>query len=238
MNIYPAIDLIGGACVRLVQGDYGKKTVYNENPVEVAKQWEAAGAKFLHLVDLDGAKAGKGINDSVIEAIAKETDLSIQVGGGIRTAEDVQKKFDLGVDRVILGTIAQQKPAFVKEMVERYGPEAIVVGVDGKSGQVAIEGWEKVSEITTVELCKVMKDAGVETVIYTDISKDGMMEGPSFDTTKEMMEETGLQIIASGGVSSYEDVDRLRDMACYGAIIGKALYTGAIDLGRVIKGRG
>lgn len=234
MNIFPAIDLIGGKAVRLVKGDYNQVTVYSDTPVEVAKSFEAQGAKFLHVVDLDGAKDGSTANFETIRAIVSETNLSVEVGGGIRTMETVKKYLDLGVDRVILGTAAVTDPAFLEEAVKQYG-EHITVGVDIKDGMVAIKGWLEVSALSCFDFCQKMQDLGVRTIICTDISKDGMMAGTNRELYRELYERFTLKIIASGGVSSIEDIRVLSTMGLYGAIVGKAIYMGAIDLSRAIS---
>ena len=234
MNIFPAIDLIGGKAVRLVKGDYNQVTVYSDTPVEVAKSFEAQGAKFLHVVDLDGAKDGSTANFETIRAIVSETNLSVEVGGGIRTMETVKKYLELGVDRVILGTAAVTDPVFLEEAVKQYG-EHITVGVDIKDGMVAIKGWLEVSALSCFDFCQKMQDLGVRTIICTDISKDGMMAGTNRELYRELYERFTLKIIASGGVSSIEDVRVLSTMGLYGAIVGKAIYMGAIDLSRAIS---
>lgn len=229
MRIYPAIDIKNGKCVRLRQGNFDDMTVYNDNPVEVAKEWIKNGASYIHLVDLDGAREGSGVNSYIIKEIANLSDVPVQTGGGIRTIEDIENKLALGVRRVILGTVAVKNPEIVKEAVEKFG-DAIAVGIDAKNGMVAVSGWEEVSEVSAVDLCVKMRDYGVKTIIYTDISKDGMMSGPNIDATKEIVDATGIDIIASGGVSGMNDLENVDKINAHGAIIGKALYTGAINL--------
>ena len=229
MKIYPAIDIKNGKCVRLRQGNFDDMTVYNDNPVEVAKEWIKNGASYIHLVDLDGAREGSGVNSDIIKEIANLSDVPVQTGGGIRTMEDIENKLALGVRRVILGTVAVKNPEIVKEAVEKFG-DAIAVGIDAKNGMVAVSGWEEVSEVSAVELCVKMRDYGVKTIIYTDISKDGMMSGPNIEATKEIVDATGIDIIASGGVSGMNDLENVAKINAHGAIIGKALYTGAINL--------
>ena len=229
MRIYPAIDIKNGKCVRLRQGKFDDMTVYNDNPVEVAKEWIKNGASYIHLVDLDGAREGSGVNSDIIKEIANLSDVPVQTGGGIRTIEDIENKLALGVRRVILGTVAVKNPEIVKEAVEKFG-DAIAVGIDAKNGMVAVSGWEEVSEVSAVDLCVKMRDYGVKTIIYTDISKDGMMSGPNIEATKELVDKTGIDIIASGGVSSMSDLENVDKIKAHGAIIGKALYTGAINL--------
>lgn len=230
MKLYPAIDLKEGQCVRLLQGDYNQVTVYGNNPAEMAKKWETLGGDYLHIVDLDGAKEGKGINDEAIRQIVEAIHIPIELGGGIRTLEDIQAKLDMGVDRVILGSAAIKNKELVKEALAAFGSDKIVVGVDAKAGRVAIEGWLEVTDISALDFCKELETLGVKTVIYTDIAKDGMMQGPNIEETEKLVKETGLDIIASGGVSSIEDLKRLEEIQVYGAIIGKALYIGAIQL--------
>lgn len=230
MKLYPAIDLKDGKCVRLLQGDYNEVTVYGNHPGEMAKKWESLGGDFLHIVDLDGAKAGKGINEEAICEIVKSVNIPIELGGGIRTLEDIQLQLDRGVNRVILGSAAIKNKALVKEAIETFGAEKIVVGVDAKGGMVAVEGWLEVTDTSALAFCKELEKIGVQTVIYTDIAKDGMMQGPNIEETKKLVDETHLQIVASGGVSSLEDLKALEKIGVHGAIIGKAIYTGAIQL--------
>ena len=234
MNIIPAIDLIGGQAVRLMKGDYNKVTVYNPNPIEVAKGFEEQGASFLHIVDLDGAKEGSTANFDTIRAIVENTSLSVEVGGGIRSMETVKRYVDLGVDRVIIGTAAVTDPAFLEEAVRAY-PDHIAVGIDIKDGMVAIKGWLEISQLSCFEFCRRVQDLGVKTIICTDISKDGMMSGTNRELYLELSRQFTLNVIASGGVSSMEDVCALSQMNLYGAIVGKALYTGAIDLSCAIE---
>ena len=234
MNIIPAIDLIGGQAVRLKKGDYNQVTVYNPNPVEVAKSFEKAGARFLHVVDLDGAKDGSTANFQTIAAIVAQTSLSVEVGGGIRNIETVRKYVEIGVHRVIIGTAAVTNPKFLEEALARY-PENIAVGVDIKDGMVAIKGWLEVSALSCFDFCEKIEKLGVKTIICTDISKDGMMSGTNRELYRELSDRFSMNIIASGGVSSMADIQALSDMNLYGAIVGKALYTGAIDLKQAIE---
>ena len=234
MLIFPAIDLYEGKAVRLFKGDYNQMTVYSENPIEIAFEFEKAGATCIHMVDLEGAKSGETPNIETVKRIASETSLFTEVGGGIRNIETVSKYLDAGIDRVILGTAAVKDEAFLKAAVERYG-ERIAVGVDIKDGKVAIHGWLEKSELDAMEFCSKLEKLGVKTVICTDISKDGAMQGTNHALYKEMSEKFSLDIVASGGVSSMDDVKRLRKLNIYGAIIGKAYYTGAIDLKEAIE---
>lgn len=229
MRLYPAIDIIGGQCVRLSQGDYQKKTTYAENPLEVAKKWESLGGEFLHLVDLDGAKTGDMPNFDLIAAIARELSIPVEIGGGIRNMDAVVRYLESGVRRVILGTAAIRNPEFVVEAVARYG-ERIVVGIDAKDGMVAVSGWEEVSSVSALELARQMEDVGVKTIIYTDIATDGMLQGPNVAAMKEMVDAVSMDIVASGGVSSLEDLTALSKTGVEGAIVGKALYTGHMEL--------
>ncbi|MBQ8893815.1 MAG: 1-(5-phosphoribosyl)-5-[Clostridia bacterium] len=234
MNIFPAIDLVGGKAVRLFKGDYAQMTVYNENPLEVAKAFEAAGASYIHLVDLEGAKSGVPANLSTIEKIVKNTDLFVEVGGGIRNMEIAESYLSIGVDRVILGTAAVTDEAFLKEALAIYG-QRIAVGVDLKDGFVAIKGWTEKSGQTAHDFFAKMEALGVSTVICTDISRDGAMQGTNRGLYKELSAKYRIDLIASGGVSSMEDIKALRIMDLYGAIIGKAYYIGAIDLKEAIE---
>lgn len=229
MNIFPAIDLIGGKAVRLMKGDYERVTVYNNDPVSVAKSFEDCGAKFMHVVDLDGAKDGSTANFDTIGDIVANSKLSVEVGGGIRNMETVRKYIGIGVDRVIIGTAAVKNPDFLEEAVRAF-PENVAVGIDIKDGMVAIKGWTELSEYSCFDFCEKMQMAGVKTVICTDVSKDGMMMGTNLELYAELQKRYDMNIVASGGVSTLEDVKRLTEMKLYGAILGKALYTGAVDL--------
>jgi len=235
MKLFPAIDIKNGQCVRLRQGQFQDVLIYSNSPLKIAKQWEAQGASFIHIVDLDGALVGHSVNDEVIKAIVAQVKIPIQVGGGIRTIKDIENKLSLGIERVIIGTRAVENPAFVKEAIATFGADKIVVGIDAKNGMVAIEGWEKVSDYFAISLALTMKEAGVKTIIYTDIAKDGMLQGPNIPYTKEMMQATGLNIIASGGMSSMKDLEMLQEIDVYGAVIGKALYENRIDLKTAIE---
>lgn len=234
MQIYPAIDLRGGQVVRLYQGDYDKMTVYGENPAAQARTFAAAGAKYLHVVDLDGAKDGTLANFASIEAIAKESGLYIEVGGGIRTEERIEKYLSLGVGRCILGTIAVQDFAFTARMAQRYG-DKIAVGVDAKDGYVAINGWKEVSREKGVDFCQRLFEAGVQAVIYTDIACDGAMQGTNLRVYEQLRRINGLKITASGGISSVAELETLDKMGIDAAILGKSLYTGAIDLAKAVQ---
>lgn len=234
MNIFPAIDLYDGKAVRLLKGDYQKMTVYGENPLEIARDFENSDAEFLHIVDLEGAKTGDTPNLAAIERIVKNTSLFTEVGGGIRTLETVEKYVNIGVKRIILGTAAVNNEEFLISAVKKYG-EKIAVGIDIKDGFVAIKGWTDLSKFTPFEFCAKMQDIGVKTVICTDVSRDGAMQGTNIDLYKEMSEKFDINIIASGGVSSIDDIKRLKSLGIYGAIIGKAYYTKAISLAEAIE---
>ncbi len=234
MIIFPAIDLYEGKAVRLFKGNYDEMTVYSENPVSVALDFQKQGATHLHLVDLEGAKTGETPNLDVISSIISETNLFTEVGGGIRSMEIIKTYLTHGVDRVILGTAAVTNDAFLQEAVHTYGKK-IAVGVDIRDGYVAIKGWTEKSAYTFEDFCRKLQAIGVQTLICTDISRDGAMRGANLELYKKLSREYQMDIIASGGVSSMEDVISLRDMKLYGAIIGKAYYTGAIDLRRAIE---
>ena len=234
MNIIPAIDLIGGKAVRLQKGDYNKVTVYSDSPVDVAKSFAQSGARFLHVVDLDGAKSGNADNFETIKSIVEATDLSVEVGGGIRNMDTVGLYAEAGVDRIILGTAALIDPDFLNEAVRAYG-DKITVGVDIKDGMVAIKGWTEVSSMSCDDFCRDLEKIGVKTVICTDISKDGMMSGTNLELYRHLNSNFSIRIIASGGVSTLDDVRALKEMDVFGAILGKALYTGAIDLREAVK---
>ena len=234
MHIFPAIDLYDGKAVRLLKGDYRKMTVYSDNPLEIAKDFEKAGAAFLHVVDLEGAKTGETPNIGTIERIVQNTSLFTEVGGGIRTLETVEKYVNAGVGRVILGTAAVKDEEFLQSAVRIYG-DKIAVGIDIKDGFVAIKGWTDLSAFTPFEFCEKMQNIGVKTVICTDVSKDGAMQGTNVGLYKDMSEKFDINIIASGGVSSLDDIKKLKALGIYGAIIGKAYYTGAISLAEAIE---
>lgn len=231
-TIYPAIDIRGGKCVRLLQGDYAQETVFNESPLDAAKQWEALGGQFVHLVDLDGAKAGRPVNHELIGSIASALNVPVQVGGGLRTFEDVKLLLSLGVSRVILGTAAIEDKAFTEKVLTEYGDKA-AIGIDARNGFVATRGWLETSEVRAEDLAKELAGKGAETFIFTDISRDGMMQGPNVEAILSLAKASGKTVIASGGVSVQEDLERLAAHASDGiggAIVGKALYTGSIDL--------
>jgi phosphoribosylformimino-5-aminoimidazole carboxamide ribotide isomerase len=234
MKIFPAIDLYDKKAVRLFKGDYNQMTVYSERPWEIAKDFEAKGAKFIHVVDLEGAKNGDTPNIEIVKKIAEETELFLEIGGGIRSLDVVEKYLNNGADRVILGTSAVTDESFLVEAVRLYG-DRIAVGADVKDGYIAIKGWLEKSAYTLDAFFEKMQNMGVKTIICTDISKDGAMKGTNLQMYKELSKKYSLDIVASGGVSTIDDVKELRRMELYGAIIGKAYYTGAIDLREAIE---
>lgn len=234
MNIFPAIDLYKGKAVRLLKGDYDKMTVYSDNPVEIALDFKSQGAKFMHVVDLEGARTGETPNLQTVKSLVNSTDAFVEVGGGIRSLSVIEKYLSAGVSRVILGTAAVTDGKFLAEAVKNFG-DKIAVGVDLKDGAVAIKGWTEKSDIEGVSFCKTMQSEGVGTVICTDISKDGAMQGANCALYKTLSEQLEINVIASGGVSSIEDIKKLRSLNLHGAIIGKAYYTGAISVKRAIE---
>lgn len=234
MNIFPAIDLYGGQAVRLYKGDYAQMTVYNPDPAAVARDFKSCGAEYIHMVDLEGAKSGETPNLETVCKIKAETGLFCQVGGGIRSMEVIDRYLSAGIDRVILGTAAVSDPEFVRKAGEKWG-EKIAVGADIKDGFVAVKGWTEKSNLSVDEFCQNMQSMGITTVICTDISKDGAMQGTNLELYRHLSKTLNMQIIASGGVSSMDDIEKLRQMELYGAIIGKAYYTGAIDLKKAIE---
>jgi phosphoribosylformimino-5-aminoimidazole carboxamide ribotide isomerase len=235
MKLIPAIDIIDGKCVRLTKGDYTTQKVYNTNPVEVAKEFEANGIRFLHLVDLDGAKSKHIVNYKVLENIAQETSLHIDFGGGIKSNEDVKIAFESGAHQLTGGSIAVQEPALFLSWLEQYGSERILLGADANQRMIATQGWLATSEIDVLDFIRSFEQKGVQSVVCTDISKDGMLQGPSLDLYKEIIQETDVQLIASGGVSSIDDLQQLKELGCAGAIIGKAIYEGRITLDELRK---
>ena len=235
MRLYPAIDIRNGKCVRLMQGRFDQETVYFEQPYQVAELWEEKGASFLHLVDLDGACAGESVNKQAVREILAHVSIPAELGGGVRELDQIRELLDMGIYRVIIGSRAAEDPAFVKEAVETFGAEHIVAGIDAKNGMVSTHGWLETGEMTAIELAQIMKDQGVETIIYTDIARDGMLTGPNIPQTKALAEASGLTVIASGGVSSLDDLAALRDAGIPGAILGKSLYEKKIDLAEAVS---
>ncbi len=234
MKILPATDIIDGKAVRLLRGDYNAVTVYHDSPLEVAKGFRMAGAEYLHAVDLDGAKSGKTDNIGVVRQLAQESGLKVEIGGGIRNMETIRTYIDAGVFRVILGTAAITDPEFLRAAVGEYG-EKIAVGADIKDGKVAIKGWTELSQWSLDDFAENMQNIGVKTLICTDVSKDGAMQGTNREMYRDLSGKYNMDIVASGGISSIEDVAALAEMQLYGAILGKALYTGAIDLAEAIR---
>ena len=234
MKLFPAIDLRGGQAVRLYQGDYDQMTVYNPDPADQARAFAAAGAKHLHVVDLDGAKDDTTANLPAIARIAAESDLYIEVGGGIRDEERIRRYLDLGVSRCILGTVAVRDFDFTARMAQKYG-DKIAVGVDMKDGLVAVAGWKEVTPEPGVAFCRRLAEAGVKAVIATDISRDGTMQGTNMDLYRELLTIPALEITASGGIAKMEELDTLQAMGCHAAILGKSVYTGAIDLAEAVR---
>jgi phosphoribosylformimino-5-aminoimidazole carboxamide ribotide isomerase len=234
MRLYPAIDLLNGRAVRLRQGDYAQQTVFSDDPAQVARQWVAQGADCVHVVDLDGAKAGKPVNGSVIRSIVEVAGVPVQLGGGLRTEADLETAFGWGVRWAVLGTKALREPDWARQMANRY-PDRIVLGIDAKNGFVATEGWLDVSSVKATDLARQVSDAPFAGVVYTDIAKDGMMMGPNFEALIEMRDATPLPVIASGGVCTLEHVRRLIGEGIPGCIIGRALYEGTLDLAAALQ---
>lgn len=231
MRIIPAIDIIDGKCVRLTKGDYSTKKIYNENPLEVAKEFEGAGIQYLHLVDLDGAKAKQIVNYKVLEQITSKTNLKIDFGGGLKTNEDLHIAFNSGAKQITGGSIALKNPEIFEKWLSKYGSTKIILGADCNNEKIAISGWQEKSNVEVIPFIKSYENKGVKYVICTDIAKDGMLEGPSFDLYKRILNESrDLKLIASGGVTSLDNLNLLEDLGCEGAIIGKALYEGHIRL--------
>lgn len=231
IEIIPAIDMIDGKCVRLTQGDYGKKTIYNENPLEVALEFQDAGLKRLHLVDLDGAKAKKVVNWKVLEKIAAKTTLHIDFGGGVQSEEDIRIVFESGAKQVTGGSVAVKQPDLFKHWLSVYGGEKMILGADAKNEKVAVSGWEEGTELWVYDFVEKYVELGIQYAISTDVAKDGLLQGPSFDLYKNLQDKCpDLKIIASGGVSGIEDVEKLAEMNIYGVIIGKAIYENRIIL--------
>ncbi len=230
MRLYPAIDIKDGQCVRLKKGLFNEVTVYSNEPYKIAESFEADNAKFIHTVDLDGALKGRSVNAETIKKIVNSVSIPVQLGGGIRTLDNIKEVLDLGVYRAIIGTKAVENPEFIKQAIDKFGAEHIVVGIDAKDGLVAVEGWEKLSDKTALSMALAMKAMGVQTIVYTDISKDGMLAGPNIEQTRLLSDKTGIDIIASGGVSCMQDLENINNAGIHGAIIGKALYENRVVL--------
>lgn len=236
MHNIPAIDIIGGQCVRLTQGDYAQKKVYNQNPLEVAKEFEAAGIQRLHLVDLDGAKASRIINYKVLETIANNTKLQIDFGGGLKSDEDIKIAFESGAHQITGGTVAVKMPDLFLSWLEKYGPEKIILGADVKEGKIAVSGWQEKSDVELFDFLKNYTEKGIQYVICTDVSKDGLLKGSAVELYQDILTVfPELKLIASGGVTSLTEVKKLREIGCYGAIIGKAIYEGKIKIEDLAK---
>ncbi|KQT18043.1 1-(5-phosphoribosyl)-5-[(5-phosphoribosylamino)methylideneamino] imidazole-4-carboxamide isomerase [Chryseobacterium sp. Leaf404] len=230
MKIIPAIDIIDGKCVRLSQGDYATKKIYSENPVDVAKEFESFGIKYLHLVDLDGAKSKNIVNQKVLESIAKETGLKIDFGGGLKTLEDIETAFSAGANQITIGSIAVNDPGFCFSLIEKYGSEKIILGADCENRKIKTSGWLESSDNDVIDFILKYQQKGIKKVICTDISKDGMLQGASTELYSDILLKTGIELTASGGISCMEDVEKMKEIGCSGTIIGKAFYEGKIEM--------
>jgi len=235
MRIIPAIDIINGKCVRLTKGDYATQKIYNENPVEVARSFEDAGIKYLHLVDLDGAKSGSIVNHKVLESIASQTNLIIDFGGGVKSDIDIQKAFDYGTSQITVGSIAIKNSNKVGEWLSQYGSDKIILGADCNNRKIAVNGWLQESDTDVLEFIQRYQKKGIKAVICTEIAKDGMLQGPSVNLYKEIIGSTNINLIASGGITNIQDLFDMKAIGCEGAIIGKALYEGKIELKELSK---
>lgn len=233
MEVIPAIDILDGKCVRLFQGDYDKETVFSDYPIDIAKRWESYGAQRLHLIDLDGAKNGKPINQSTIVEISQSVDIPIQVGGGIRDFRTVEKYIQDGIDRVIVGTAAVRDPDLISKTIEIFGEESVMVSIDAKDGVVAVDGWIKSSKISVFDLMDDIVDTGLKRFMYTDISRDGTLSEPNYGSIRDILEYSPMKMLAAGGVSSIDDLNKLKIIGVEGAIVGRAIYTGDIVLSEV-----
>ena len=234
MQIYPAIDIKNGQCVRLQQCDFNRSTVFNEHPHKVAMDWEKSGATYLHIADLDSAKFGSGYNDEIIRKIIENVNIPIQVGGGIKTMRDIENRLAMGISRVVIGTAAICDPAFIKEALKQYANKIVIV-INARDGMVSAQNWEPHNAVSALNLCRSMADIGINSIIYTDVAKDGMMLGPNISATKEIVETTRTNVIASGGVSSMKDLENLYEINVSGVIIGRALYQGCLQLTEIIR---
>lgn len=235
MRIIPAIDIIDGKCVRLSKGDYDTKKIYNENPVEVAKEFESFGIQYLHLVDLDGAKSKHIVNQKVLENIAQQTSLQIDFGGGLKTLNDIETAFNSGAKQITIGSVAVQNPEFCFELIEKFGTDKIILGADCENRKIKTSGWLEESDLDVIDFILQYQEKGVQHVICTDISKDGMLEGASDELYFEILNKTKINLIASGGISCIEDVYKMKEIGCSGTIIGKAIYEGKISLKELQK---
>lgn len=234
MILFPAIDIKDNKCVRLTQGKFDKVDIYSGDPAEMAKKWESMGAGYLHVVDLDGAKSETFQNVGSIEKIVSSVNIPVQAGGGIRNGERIKSLLDIGVERVIAGTVAIEKPELLTELIKLY-KERLAVSIDALNGRAATRGWQSVGEVDSIDICEFLESIGVKTLIYTDISKDGMLSGPNFGVYEELSEKTGMDIIASGGVTTLDDISKLNSMNMYGAIIGKALYDNKLNFKEALE---
>ena len=234
MILYPAIDIMGGGCVRLRQGDFAQATEYSADPAEQALEWERCGAEYIHVVDLDGARSGESRNDAGIRSVTAAVSVPVQSGGGTRSMNDIERRLSCGVARVILGTAAVRNPELVREAVREFGG-SIAVGIDAKNGIAAVEGWGSTGSVTVMELCARMRDAGVKVIIHTDIARDGMMTGPNLEASKAIVGLNWFDVIVSGGVASMDDLHGALGIGASGAIIGRALYNGAISLEEAVR---
>jgi len=235
MEVIPAIDLKGGRCVRLYQGDFDRVTVFSDTPADVARRWEEAGARRIHVVDLDGAQRGRPTNLEALAEVLEAVKVAVQVGGGIRTYEDVQRLLGMGAERAVLGTPAVEDPDMVAKLCQAFGQDAIVVSVDARDGMVTIRGWQQQTEVEAATLIRQMGERGVERFVYTDVARDGTLTGPNFAAVESLIKKTGGRIIAAGGISSIEHLVRLAKAGAEGAIVGQALYTGDIDLRQALE---
>tara|TARA_Y100001934_G_scaffold129113_1_gene156741 strand:+ start:10658 stop:11374 length:717 start_codon:yes stop_codon:yes gene_type:complete len=233
MEVIPAIDILDGKCVRLFQGDYDKETVFSDYPIDIAKRWESYGAQRLHLIDLDGAKNGKPMNQSTIVEISQSVDIPIQVGGGIRDFRTVEKYIQDGIDRVIVGTAAVRDPDLISKTIEIFGEESVMVSIDAKDGVVAVDGWIKSSKISVFDLMDDIVDTGLKRFMYTDISRDGTLSEPNYGSIEDILEYSPMKMLAAGGISSIDDLNKLKIIGVEGAIVGRAIYTGDIVLSEV-----
>ena len=235
MIIYPAIDLLGGKCVRLKQGKYDQVTVYNDDPLEQAQRFKDAGATWIHVVDLDAARSGIPTNHEIIKEISIKTGLKVDTGGGIRNMDTLRRWIeDYGVQRCVIGTSAIKDRKFTEEALKEYA-DKIAIGIDAKGGEVAVDGWTEGSGVTAVDFAKTMKSIGALAIVFTDIARDGMLTGPAFDSTKELVDKTGLKVTASGGIGSDEDIIYIKGSGCEGVIVGKAIYEGKVDLKKCLQ---
>ncbi len=236
MQIWPAIDLLGGKCVRLQQGDYNRETIFADDPTLMAEQWKQAGTKYLHLVDLDGAKDGSQVNGDVIRRIVEQSGLVCQVGGGVRSAETIARLLELGLARVIVGTRALKDPEWFAAMADKY-PQQLVLGIDARDGMVATDGWLETSTTSAATLAKQVEQltANVAAIVYTDIARDGMLAGPNFEQLADMQQATAIPVVCSGGVTTMQDIERLLEMQTHAAIVGRAIYDGHLDLATVLS---